>query len=797
MTDKDEIRHLNTRLNSFKYQLKQMDDFKTENITIKNGLARIREDIEKINQEKKKIQNDISPVFNIFKKLISVNHTKYTNISASYNNDLLARMEKDNKYFSEKIYSLEKKSDSLINNLFQKVNQYLATNKFDNTNLLDINTIKYNLFNIQKELNQIFEEIKSILNISSQSISDEEEETLRNIQMIEIIVKEVDRIMEFVPLNQSIRNNILAQLGINAMNYPLNTPTLKIILTSMQEVKRKRQTQLRTFLDQIKMKSKKILEKQNEINKEILSAINIIKNGGQNKNNNEPPIVSLEDLFTTAKENGQNNIKLFEDEVCGGLKKEIEDFKAKLEEDRKKAEDLLTKAKNEFINQWAQIKSRCCDDILSHAKNNMNYFFFPKMEKYQRFGEITDFLKEKIYIPECNIVNFGLINCTDAIKKIKEDVVPTKCIISIGRQNEYKEKLDELLVKETNLLYYKNEKYLSDIYYNVESGIKKITSINNIDIIFPVLVVYYNDISEFEKNNYELEKFILNCLKVKAAFIFFFANIESKEMKSINKKVKSWIEQTSSIKEALNESKYELSSEICYNYDKIKDGAELEMEKLTNFKKDTKNKINKESKSQLKAEYFDKMWNVYNSHSIVLDMESIQNAKDEELSRTRLASSIMDYSILCLNLDKKPKEKQLKEKEETSIFQGIKTIIDDIFNDDLTQDFNNFMEDLKDKKIFELYLSREKLMGEIDLKYNTSLLTEEPDGKKIQKQIGEEISNLIEKNVKNDILKLVGRLVWPTLFERYCQKFYILMERGFQITDNFEEYLIQSINPPK
>ena len=146
----------------------------------------------------------------------------------------------------------------IINNLYEKVNKYLASNQQGENNLLDINTIKFNLFNIMREFDAIFEEIKTILELSSQSIADEEEETLRNIQMIEIIVQEIDRIMEFVPLNQAIRNNILPQLGINPLNYPLNTPTLKIILTSMQEIKRKRQTQLKSILDQIKIKSSKI-----------------------------------------------------------------------------------------------------------------------------------------------------------------------------------------------------------------------------------------------------------------------------------------------------------------------------------------------------------------------------------------------------------------------------------------------------------------------------------------------------------------------------------------------------------
>ena len=795
MQARDEIRSLTTRINSLKYQLKQTEDFKLENDSIKNGLSQIKQEIKKINEESQKIQRNISPVLSNFKQLISNNHKKYSNLNASYNNDLLERMEKDNKLFEEKIYLMEKKSEELINNLYEKVNKYLASNQQGENNFFDIGTIKYNLFNILNEFNQIFEEIKNILELSNKSVSDEEEETLRNIEVIEIIIKEVDRIMEYVPLNQIIRNNILSQLGINSYNYPLNTPTLKIILTNIQEVKRKRQTQLRAILDQIKEKSNKILEKQAQIKNQILSAINIIKNGGQN-NKKDSPIVTLEDLFTSAKEKGQNNIREFQNDVCGNLDKEIKAFKEKLEKEKKEAEDLLAKAKQEFINKWAQIKSQCCSSIIEHANNSLKYFFFPKIDSYKKYESITSFLKEKIYLPECNIINFGLINCNDSIKKIKEDVVPIKCIIPIGNNNNgYKESLDELLIKESSYLYYKNDKELSDIYYDIAYSIKKITGYNNMDILFPVILVHYNNYAEFEKDLYKIEKFVINCLKIKIGFLFFFGKEESKDIKSINKKINEFINKTQTIKEILQENKnFELSPDLGYNLDMIKDGVIIEMEKLTNYKKDKKNKINEQSKKELITEYFNKMWDVFNTHSIKIDLDLLKNSKDEEECRNRLAGSIMDYSILCLNLDKKPNVKLIKERDQTLIFQGIKQILDNVFENNLYKDFEIFMEDLIKKKIFELYLSRENLMAEIDLKYNTSILTEEFDENKIKKQIREEITNLVDKSTKKDVLKLVGRFVWERIFDDYCKEFYKLIQNGFNIPDNFEEYLIEYLN---
>ena len=796
MNYKDEINHLNSRITSLKYQLKQMNDFKEENISIKEGLESLREQIEKINEEKQNIKNNVNPVFNTFKKLISFNQSKYSAINASYDRDILSRMEKDNNYFSNNIEQIEKKTDELIDNLYKKVQKFISltsSSENNNNNInFDINTIKFNLSNISNEFTQIFNEIQIILELSSKNIAEEEEETIRNIQFIEIIVQEVDRILQFVPFDQLIRNNLLAQLGINEYNYPLNTATLKIILLNMQEIKRKRQTQLRNILNQIKNISKKILQKKSKIENEILSALNFFQiDRKNNNNNNNNESLNLEDLFSNAKKINKSNIKEFEGEICGSLSKEIEQFKGKIEEKMKKFEDLKSKAKKEFINQWNQIKSKCCDDVLNHAKNSMNYYFNQRIKNYQKYEEITNVIKEKIYLPECKIINFGLLNCSDVVTKIKEDLTIIKCTIPIGKKNDYYEDLHSLLVKETHFFFYDNDENLSDISYNIKNTISKITGLNEPIVVF---VVHFNNFVEFDKESYNIEKFIIKCLRAKAAFLFFFGKTSTKEIKSVNKKVKTWLEKNTKIQEELKENNYELSPDLCYNMERIKDGVEIEMEKITNFKKDNKYKMNDEIKNEFEEEYFNKMWDVYNSHSIASDLESIQNAKDEELCRSRLNFSLIDFSFLSLNLDKKPKERLIKDKDETAISNGIKNILDEIYANNLSKDFNVFMNEICEKKVFEMYLNREKLMGEIDLRYNTSLLTEEGDGDKIQKQIGEEIFSLYNKYVKKDALKFVGRLVWARVFEKYCPEFYKLMRYQFKIPENFEEYLIEIFN---
>ena len=787
MNYKDEINHLNLRVNSLKFQLKQMNDFKEENISIKEGLESLREQIEKINEEKSTIQKNINPVFNTFKKLISFNQSKFARISASYNNDILARMQKDNDYFANNVDQIEKATDELIDNLYKKVQKFLSTSQ-TSTNDVDVNTVKFNLSNISNELSQIFAEVQKILDLSSKNVADEEEETIRNIQFIEIVVQEVDRILQFVPFDQLSRNNLLAQLGINEFNYPLNTATVKIILLNMQEIKRQRQTQLKNILNQIKNISSKIMQKKSKIENQIRNALNLFTTNKSNKDQNKKENFNLEDIFTNAKKTSQNNIKTFELEICGKLSLELDEFKQKIETQKKKTEDLISKAKKEFLSEWHKIKTKCCDDVLNHAKNSMNFYFNQRLPKYQKYKQIAEVIQEKLRQPECKVINFGLSNCAETLKKIKQDIIIVKCLIPIGEKNDYLEDLHTLLVKETHFMFYGNDETISSVNRNVKQSIARITGHNDPIVVF---ILHFNNFAEFENESRNIEKLILNCLKTKTAFLFFFA---SKDTKSLNKKVKSWLEKNQKIKEAQTENNFEISPDLCFNMDTIKDGAEIEMDKITNFKKDTKYKINDEIKNEFREEYFDKMWEVFNTHSIVSDMESIQNAKDEEMCRSRLNSSLIDYSFLCLNLDKKPKERLMKEKDEIIISARIKKILDEIYENVLSKDFNDFMNEIRDKKVFEMYLNREKLMGEIDLSYNTSLLTEEGDGDKIQKQIGEEIAALIDKYVKKDALKLVGRLVWARVFEKYCHEFYKLIQNGFSIPENFEDYLIEMFN---
>lgn len=156
----------------------------------------------------------------------------------------------------------------------------------------------------------------------------------------------------------------------------------------------------------------------------------------------------------------------------------------------------------------------------------------------------------------------------------------------------------------------------------------------------------------------------MNCIKSKVGFIFYFHIDKNKELVPINKKINTFIEKSDSIQAALKETQYPISQNLACNLKGIEFCAKEQMEKLTNFKKDIKYKIDD---YELKEEYFDKMFQVYNTHHISDDLDCIRNGPDEVQCRHRALDSIMSFSLLSLNLDKKPKTRQLKEKEEITL----------------------------------------------------------------------------------------------------------------------------------
>lgn len=796
MNKDDEIRRLNARIDSQLFQIKQMNDYKEENKRIKESLKKSTDEIFQINKEKDKIEQSISVVFNSFKQLIKKKGTDYSQLKSSYNRDLIERMKKDNKYFELKINNIDKKSKNLLDDLYSKVKQYCSSlnsgsGSQDNL-MMDINAIKYNLEKVLNEFNFVFKEIEKILSLSSQYIEEEDEETVRTLRMIEVIVNEIDRIISFIPGNQLVRNDSLVQLGLDANNYPRNTPTIRIILLEMQEIKRKRQTQLRSILDEIKFKSKNILAKKADLENEISNALNLINPERNRNDNTKGEIFDLETLFSNANKQNLSNIKDFRNEVIGELEKEIEELTKKIEAEGKSAEDTLKKIMEEFKKQWGKLRAEGCESIFSHIKTGSSIHFEQHLEKYQEYKEITDVIKEKVFSPDCIIIKQGLLNCNNTIEKIKKDINPVKCIIPLGSSNEYIDDLREHIVKNLPFqCFYDPNQTANDFCYNIEYNIKKITSIQIYDVIFPILVVNFNDYSEFEKQISTYERLIVSCLKSKVAFLFYFNINKDKELAPINKKLKTFIEKSKSIQAALKESNYPISQNLACNLKGIEFCAKEEMEKLTNFKKDIKYNIDDK---ELKSEYFEKMFDVYNTHHISNDLDSIRNGQDEEQCRHRALDSIMDYSLLSLNLDKKPKTRQLKEKEEIALNDKVETILDSIYHNKIYKDYEDYLKELITRKTFELYLKREKLMADFDIEYNTSLLTEENDGEKTKKMLYNEIDKLIEKKYKKDALKIIGRFIWPSFFERYCPQFNVLMQKGFKVPDDFCQFLVESLN---
>lgn len=791
MNDKDQISMLNSRINSLTYQIKQLNDYKVENTRLKDGYEKSTLDLKMIRNEKDNIERLVTKALSSFKNLLVVRGKDYAKLKKNYNNDLLQRMQKDNNIFEEKIIFLERESKSLLDDLYNKVKQYcsnLKSGDSQDNNLIDIDAINYNLQNVLNEFNFVFNEIQEILDLSSRSIAEEEEETIRNLQTIEIIVEEIERLLQYVPNNQLIRNSILNQLRINHNNYPMNTPTIRIILTNMQEIKRKRQTELKNILDQIKVKSANILTKKKDIKMKIDKSMSQINK--ENKKKKSGDSLTLEQIFQKIRDTTQNNYDGLKNDVIDRLRKEIQEYKDSLEAKSLMEEDLITKVKAEFQKNWNQIREKGCNNIIQRLKNEAYIHFEPKLPKYQNYQQIVQVFQEKLFEPDCEVIKQSLLNCNETIDNIKNEIVPIKCVILLGKNDKYESELNEYLVRNLKYLVVRSNKSIDSFYNNIESSIKNLVSADSFNLVYPILILHFKEYKEFEKES-NIETLIVKCFQKKVPFLFYFDIKNSKDLTPLNKKIKTLIEKSSRIQTALKDSKYVLSDNLACNFGIIEGSANTEMEKLVDFKNDIRCNIDK---TALKNEYFEKMWKVYNtSHTKEEHLLNIKQASEELVARNRLLESIVEYALMSVNLNKQSK-KHLKEKELISINQKIGAILDEIYNNNILKDFEHFIDLLINENIFSLYIEREELMAKLDSKYNTSLLIEEIDEEKIKRSIYQEIDNLIEKNNKKDCLKYVGLFIWYSYFDQFTCKFYKLFENGFKIPVDFDQYLVNYLN---
>ena len=96
---KEEIRVLKSRTESMRFQIKQQEDFRQENIRLKKGYDEVRGQIDGINKEKINIENNVNGLIVSYKNLIRKKVNNYLTLKSSYNKDLLERIETDNRCF--------------------------------------------------------------------------------------------------------------------------------------------------------------------------------------------------------------------------------------------------------------------------------------------------------------------------------------------------------------------------------------------------------------------------------------------------------------------------------------------------------------------------------------------------------------------------------------------------------------------------------------------------------------------------------------------------------------------------
>ena len=165
MTTKDEIRSLQVKIDGLKYEIKQLKDYKEENIRLQNSLKKSKSNIDNIKQDKEQLENNISTVFNSFKTLISRRGEENKALKSINSKEITDRMRKGNKIFEERIYEIEKKTKNILDELYTKVKQYcssLSSGKGNNN--IDVSNIALNQSEIMKQLKGGENEFDYILN---------------------------------------------------------------------------------------------------------------------------------------------------------------------------------------------------------------------------------------------------------------------------------------------------------------------------------------------------------------------------------------------------------------------------------------------------------------------------------------------------------------------------------------------------------------------------------------------------------------------------------------------------------
>ena len=179
------------------------------------------------------------------------------------------------------------------------------------------------------------------------------------------------------------------------------------------------------------------------------------------------------------------------------------------------------------------------------------------------------------------------------------------------------------------------------------------------------------------------------------------------------------------------------------------------------------------------------MYNIYHTTSRVLHTESIQNAENEALTRTRLFNAIYEFSIDSITLREKI---EIKEGDNRKINSFISKFLDKLYTDNLKQDCEDCLRNMSKKMVAILYIEREGIRAQIDNEFDSDLCLEDLDIDEIKQKIDNHIMEIILKKFLSVCEKEGGKIMWIIFYDEYCANFYKFFKKGFEMPKDFNKF---------
>ena len=785
---KDEIAYLNSQIKGNLRRLQIYQDSEYELRTLKESMQSYQTKVNEVEKESMNGLESSVKTFSYYKQLIKKAKDRVNQVNSQRSSDIFNRMELDKQRIISQISLIDNHYSNLLDDLLHKIlNLNLIKDDFsEDQNQIDKEVIKQRYLEIKQlkdKIMQIFNEIHDIYTSTKEALSKEYDCIEWEINIISSLFMEMKRVGEFVPSKELFNPQLLAQLGMADNEY--SNYTSLAILTNININLKQRREEIKPYVDKIQQISKKLLLNENSVMnliKNILNAFNSIINFEETKGNKKN-VNLIEEIFNEAKKINSSQCESLADLIGKDFDREIEEMKRKIEEENEKRTNRNNIANEEFKKRWNKLVNSKCNEITNKFKQEALIYFSDKKDKYVKdIDKIVDTFSEntKKYIPK------SLLGCKKEIESARDKYKNFQKLknyaLLIGGDESILNRILNLnyqAYRSENKCYANNNETLRDYIKGIFSLLPRNIPFEalSISLVFPIKIEEIDN-----EKNYLLNLFNY-ALELDIGFSILIIDKDLKTSDYFEKKN----ELTLYFKQSINEPKkkkhfQQIEDLFITNLDDLSYNLGKLLDYIFLIKRDYCLTLNL---GDIEKEYFDKMYNIYHTTSRVLHTESIQNAENEALTRTRLFNAIYEFSIDSITLREKI---EIKEGDNRKINSFISKFLDKLYTDNLKQDCEDCLRNMSKKMVAILYIEREGIRAQIDNEFDSDLCLEDLDIDEVKQKIDNHIMEIILKKFLSICEKEGGKIMWIIFYDEYCANFYKFFKKGFEMPIDFNKF---------